>query len=348
MAKVLDPAGLRSELRQNVIAPAYLLAGPDGHRSERTARWLRDKVVDAAMGGLNSESVWADETTPGKIAEAASAFPMFGGRRFLWVRHAEALPAGSAVEPLLRYLENPSDSTILVLTSQKLDKRLKLTTAFQRHGRVVEFARLTGRDLHDQIARQAQAHGLQLARDAVAVIMDLVGEDLAEIDQELAKLALQPDAADGTLDAAHVRELVGRSRDVDAFELADALDPTQAIHFVHGWTEQRRRGGDVFGAAAILGWRIRQLSTLRAALDAGMDAREAGSAAGLAPFQQRRAIPLARNHSPAHLQKTLEVFRRADRQAKSSSLGAELAFDLAVLRWAVGPSAGGRLDTGLA
>jgi DNA polymerase III delta subunit len=79
-----------------------------------------------------------------------------------------------------------------------------------------------------------------------------------------------------------------------------------------------------------------------------MDAREAGSAAGLAPFQQRRAIPLARNHSPEHLQKTLEVFRRADRRAKSSSLGAELAFDLAVLRWAVGPSAGGRLDTGLA
>lgn len=348
MAKILDPAGLRSELKQNIIAPAYLLAGPDGYRSERTARWLREKVVDPAMGGLNSESVWGDETTPGKIAEAASAFPMFGGRRFLWVRHAEALPAGSAVEPLLRYLENPSESTILVLTSQKLDKRLKLTTAFQEHGRVVAFARLTGRDLQEQIARQAKGHGLELSPDAVSVIMDLVGEDLAEIDQELAKLVLQPDAADGVLDAARVRELVGRSRDVDAFELADALDPGRPLHFVHGWTEQRRRGGDVFGAAAILGWRIRQLATLRAALDAGMDAREAGSAAGLAPFQQRRAIPLARNHSPEHLQKTLEVFRRADRRAKSSSLGAELAFDLAVLRWAVGPSTGGRLDTGLA
>ncbi|HKK71197.1 MAG TPA: DNA polymerase III subunit delta [Candidatus Krumholzibacteria bacterium] len=338
MLRILDPPGLRAEFRQNSIAPAYLLAGPDGYRAEKTARWLRDKVVDAALGGLNSESVWGDETTPGKIAEAASAYPMFGGRRFLWVRHAEQLLSGAALDPLLRYLENPSDSTILVFTSQKLDKRLKLTSAFAKHGHVVEFARLSGRDLLDQVTRQARAHGLELAPEAVSTLVDLTGEDLAEIDQELAKLALQPDAAGGTLGAERVRELVGRSRDVDAFELADALDPAHPLQFVNGWTERRRRGGDVVGAAAILGWRIRQLAQLRAGLDSGMDAREAASAAGLAPFQQRRAIPLARNHSPAHLEKTLEVFRQADRRAKSSSLGPDLAFDLAVLRWATGPT----------
>mgnify|MGYP006299831665 FL=1 len=334
MVDVISPANLRSELKQNEFAPVYLLAGEDGFRSERTARWLRDKVVEGDVSGLNAESIWAGETTPARIAEAASAFPMFGGRRFLWVRHAESLATGAAVEPLLRYLERPSESTVLVLTSHKLDRRLKLTAACARAGRVVDFAPLSGRELPAQVARQAKAHGLRLDGDAVQTLIDLVGDDLAEIDQELVKLSLQPDAEERALDAARVRALVGRSRDVDAFELADALDPQRPQPFLRGWAEQRRRGGDVFGSGAILSWRLRQLAVLRAGLDAGMDAREAGSAAGLSPWQQKRTIPLARAHSAGGLEKALEVFRAADRRAKSSSLGAELAFDLAVLRWA--------------
>lgn len=334
MVDVIDPGALRSELKQNELRPVYLLAGADGFRAERTARWLRDKVLETDPTGLNAESAWADETTPAKIAEAASAFPMFGGQRFLWVRHAESLPAGTAIEPLLRYLERPSDSTILVMTSAKLDKRIKLTSACAKAGRVVDFGPLSPRELPAQVARQAKAHGLDLAPDAVQVLTELVGDDLAEIDQELAKLALQPDAARQALDGARVREFVGRSRDVDSFELANALDPQKPRDFLHAWTEQRRRGGDVYGAGAILAWRLRQLAMLKAGLEAGMDAREAGGVAGLSPWQQRSVIPLARAHSAAGLEKTLEVFRRADRRAKSSSLGAELSFDLAVLRWA--------------
>ena len=333
---VLDPDQLRSELKQGQFAPVYLLAGADGFRSERTARWMRERVVEAASGGLNAETVWADETTPARIAEAASAYPMFGGRRFLWVRHAEDLPAGSAVEPLLRYLERPADCTVLVFTSHKLDKRLKFTAACAARGRVVEFAPLSGRELLGQVSRQATAHGLRLDEDALRLLLDLVGDDLAELDQELAKLALQPevDASENALDAEVVRRLVGRSRDVDAFQLSNAFQPSQARHLVHGWTEMRRRGGDVMGTGAILGWRLRQLTQLREALDAGWAARDAGQLAGLPPWQQRTAIPMAQNNLRDSLHKTLEYFRLADRRAKSSSLGADLAYDLAVLSWA--------------
>lgn len=335
-ARILEPDQLRGELKQGRFAPVYLLAGADTFRSERTARWMRERVVGADTGGLNAESAWADETTPARIAEAASAYPMFGGKRFLWVRHAEALPAGAAIEPLLRYLENPADCTVLVLTSSKLDKRLKFTSACAARGCVVEFAPLRGAALESQLERQAQTHGLRLHPAAVRLLVDLVGEDLAELDQELAKLALQPEAAEpGTvLGERTVRLLVGRSRDVDAFELANALDPDQTISLLHGWAEMRRRGGDVFGTGAILGWRLRQLAQLCEALEAGWDARDAGQLAGIPPWQARTLIPMAHNVPSALLHKALEEFRQADRRAKSSSLGAELAYDLAVAAWA--------------
>jgi DNA polymerase-3 subunit delta len=330
--EVLTPVQLRGELKQGNLARVYLLAGPDGFRIERTARWLRDKALEGPMGELNAESAWADETTPAKIAQDAAAFPMFGGQRLLWVRHAESLPTGTAIEPLLRYLKRPLDSTVLVITSSKLDKRLKLTGACAASGRVVEFANLPAAELAGQVSRQAAAHGLQLDAPAVRMLVDLIGDDLAEIDQELAKLALV--GTDGVVGADQVRGLVARSRAIDGFEIADALDQKNPESLLHAWTELRRRGTDPFGNAAILGWRLRQLVLIQELVAEGHPARDAAGLAGLPPWQARRLIPLVESHTQASLQKTLEAFVQADRRAKSGSLGAGIAYDVAILGWA--------------
>lgn len=339
-AKPLDPQALLSRLKAGKLDPVYLLAGPDGFRAERTARWLRGNVVDEAMADFNVEVLQADEKGPAAIVEAAQAFPMFGGRRFLWVKHAEALPSGSALDPLLNYLEAPSPSTILCFTSSKLDKRLKFTTACADAGVVVDFSPLAGVALLQQVERQAQAHGIGFAPGTAALLVDLVGDDLAEIDGELAKLGLYLDEGHGPLAPDELRELVGRSRDVDAFALADQLDAAAPTEALRSWFGLRARGGDVYGASAILGWRLRQLAQLREAVDAGLGPREAAAALGMGSWQLDRLKPLVRGSDAASVDASLEAFRRADRRAKSSSLGAGLAWDLALLEWALSGPAG--------
>ncbi|RKZ16862.1 DNA polymerase III subunit delta [bacterium] len=336
--EVISPAQLRGELKQGDFARVYLLAGPDNFRIEKTARWLREKALEGPMGELNAASAWGDETPPARIAQDASAYPMFGGQRFLWVRHAEGLPSGEAIEPLLAYLKNPVDSTVLVLTSAKLDKRLKLSAACAAAGRVVEFAALNAQELQAQVSSQARAHDIQLEAQAIQMLVDLVGEDLSEIDQELQKLALQ--GASGPIGAEEVRQLVARSRAIDGFELADSLDQRRPEGLLRAWTELRRRGADPFGNAAILSWRLRQLVLLQELVSEGHPPRDAASLAGLPPWQARKLIPLVESHTPESLQKALEGFVRADRRAKSSSMGAGIAWDLAILDWAAGHATG--------
>lgn len=331
---VLDPEQLRRELKAGDVAPVYLLAGPDAFRAERAARWLRSRDLDPATADFNIQTLYADETGPATIAEAAAAYPMFGDVRFLWIRRAEALPTGAALEPLLAYLGNPSPRTRLVLTSSKLDKRLKLTAACASAGRVVSFSILTGSALVAQVRRQSREHGLELAPEAVEVLLDLVGDDLGEIDMELAKLALGAPETESPLGPEAIREYVGRSRDINAFALADELEPGRAVAALDLWFRMRNQGGDLVGCAAILGWRLRQLLQLRHALDGGVAPQEAGRALGLSPWQARHVLPLAAASSAAHLEDALAAWRLADRRAKSSRLGADLAYDLAILRWA--------------
>ncbi len=333
---VMEPEDLTAEFKRGEISPVYLLAGSDGFRSERTARWLAAKSVDAESADFNSQTIYADEASPAAMAEAASAYPMFGNQRFVWVRHAEQLPSGAAIEPLLRYLDNPAPSTVMVFTASKLDKRLKFTTGCAKHGRVVSFAPLAGGGLIAQLRRQAKECGLRITDDGLAQLTDLVGDDLGELHHELEKLALH--AGEESLDGSQVHELVSRSRDIDAFALADRLDPRRPFPALDVWFDLRGRGGDAMGCAAILSWRLRQLAQLRGAIDANVPEPGLGKAVGMAPWQARRVLPLAKAHSTRRLGRALTAFRDADRLAKSSTLGVE-AFDLAMLDWALAPEA---------
>jgi DNA polymerase-3 subunit delta len=335
--RVLEPDQLAAEFKADRLSPVYLLAGPDVFRIERAARWLRDKTVDDEGADFNQQTLHADEVSPAAIVEAASAFPMFGNARFVWVRHAEALPTGAAIEPLLKYLADPAPTTRLVLTSAKLDKRLKLTAACADAGRAVGFSTLSGRDLTAQVRRQAKEHELQLADTAIEALVAYVGEDLGELDAELAKLALHPENPGRTLGPDDIDEQVARSRDINAFALADALHPRWTGEALGLWIDYRQRGGDVMGGAAIVGWRIRQLAQLRAALDEGLNPQDAARRVGLSGWQARKVLPLAEATSRARIEATLTAWRTADRRAKSTSLGADLSFDLAILEWAAAP-----------
>jgi DNA polymerase-3 subunit delta len=341
----VNPEELLAQLKAGESRPVYLLAGPDSHRMEKTARWLRERAVDAETRDFNCDTLYADECKPGQIVEKARAYPMFGTTRFVWVRRAEALPTGRDIEPLLNYLQAPVESTVLLLSSSKLDKRLKLSALCAEIGWVVEFAALSGAALVRQLQRQAKGHGLQLTAEGAQLLVELVGEDLGELDTELAKLALQ-DAADGRpLRGDEIRELVARSRDVDAFRLADSLDRGTPRQALLDWFQLRHGGGDVFGVAAVLGWKLRQIAQLRAGLDDGLAPEAAAKMAGLAPWQMRRTMPLAQSTTGFLSGGALSAWRTADRRAKSSSLGAGLAYDLAILDWALVADAPGNRRT---
>lgn len=331
--RILSPDELRRSLADAEPAPVYLLAGPDSWRAERTAQWLRSKLLDPATAEFNAQVLYADEHGPAAIAESASAYPMFGSRRFIWVRHAESLPSGTAIDPLLRYLERPAETTVLVFTSHKLDKRLKFTNACATAGCAADFQHLSGKALLQQVLRQARGHELGLTPEAVETLVDLIGEDLGEIDTELAKLALLREK-DSTIGPDEVRSLVAHSRDIDAFEVAELLRADDPIPALRSWMGIRAGGGDTFQTAAILNWRLRQLALLRAAMEEGDRPADAAKRAGLAPWQARRMEALARATTLEALERTLRAFREADRRAKSSRLGADLAYDLALLEWA--------------
>src|SRR5947208_624184 len=65
-------------------------------------------------------------------------------------------------------------------------------------------------------------HGKQLSQAAARLLVDLIGEEMGQLDQELAKLAVYIGQA-SKIDADDVDKLVGQSRAANVFEILNTL-----------------------------------------------------------------------------------------------------------------------------
>lgn len=107
------------------------------------------------------------------------------------------------------YADKPSSSSVLILDCKSWRKNTKLAKKVDATGLEIECSELTGARLTKWIADEAAGmYGKQISRDAAALLVELVGNGLGLIGQELSKLASYVGDAE-RITPDDVRTLVG-------------------------------------------------------------------------------------------------------------------------------------------
>src|ERR1700752_4024189 len=139
--KSLSRTELERSLRESP-QPLYLLLG--------TERFLRDNaarsITEAALHGtllreFNEASFNLVRDSVQAAIAAAEQLPMMSDRRVLRIRDFARLRENDE-ETLIRYLNNPAPSTVMILVADDLDKRKKSTKALLDNCVVVDFPTL--------------------------------------------------------------------------------------------------------------------------------------------------------------------------------------------------------------
>lgn len=187
----LEVAALQRELAKERIRPAYLILG-----EELLLRREASQAIEAAALGddptaraLGRQVFSGGEARIGDILAATAGLPMFGGRRLVLVDGIERLRKGDR-EALLPALTNLPDSTILVLTADKLDGRLTFTRDLRRRTAVVSAAPLPERELPEWIGRRFAARGHRISRACAERLLLLTGPGLSALAGEIEKVSL--------------------------------------------------------------------------------------------------------------------------------------------------------------
>lgn len=196
-----------------MLKPVYALVGKDVFlQIEALREVMRQAPADVQRIDVDGESaVLAD------VLDELRSFAMFASHKVLVVRDGEEFVSRFR-ESLEKYIEKPSPTGTLVLRMPSLPKTQRIYKIIVKAGEIVECE--PPKDLAGWIERRAAVHKLKLAREAAALLAELIGSDLGRLDNEILKLALQ---FDGPVGVEQVNQSATFQREQEMSELTHAL-----------------------------------------------------------------------------------------------------------------------------
>ena len=204
------------------LQPLYLLVGCEGYLRDAAARNLTEAALSGTLLREFNESSFSLLSDPAMAAiAAAEQLPMMSERRVIRIRDFGKLRETDE-EIIIRYLNRPADSTVLIFVAADLDKRKKLTKALLASCAVVEFPAVKDAEAKTWARKRLQELKTTADDRVLTDIVRLVGTNLQTLSSELEKLAAAA-IQTRTITMDLVNQLIDRSRELSNFDLGDQL-----------------------------------------------------------------------------------------------------------------------------
>lgn len=308
--------------------PVVVLAGAERFFIDRAIQALRRAVVGDG-DGFNEEAFQGKGASAGRVLEAARTLPMMAQARFVLVRGIDQLAAAD-LDRLVDYLAQPSESTCLVMTAEKLDGRSKFAKQARKQKCLVEAVPLKAGALRNFVAGEVKRRGLRLDTDAGAALVDAIGNDLPALDDALERLSLYVGDTN-RIDLSAVEACVARVRVETIWALVDAVaqrDRRAALRASASLLADREPPLRIL---AMLARQLRMVARMGDALRGGLPAQEAVKLAGAPPFKARELAAAAKRFRPEDLARAFTALAEADLALKGSKRPPDVVLESAIL-----------------
>lgn len=286
------------------------------------------------------ELLSALEVSGEEVAGLCNAGSLFGDARLIVVTDIDGLKGdgrrkggwkAADVEAIGSYLASPAPATVLALVAEELKASAALWKVCDTQGLVLPYD-VAKKELHGWVADQFRQRGTSAEPDAVAALVQLVGDDLHALKAEIDKIATW--AGDEPVGEREVSTLVASNADVPGYELTEAwaarevarvLELSETI-FEH---ESKPRRDVAPRLAGTLGAHLGRLRAIKRLAAEGVSSKEAASRLKLNPFYAGKLYKQAESFSEEELDDAVVRLAELDGALKGQS---RLAPDLEVQR----------------
>jgi DNA polymerase-3 subunit delta len=302
--------------RTGQYLPIHLIVGSERLLAERAVKELQRAVMGGVNDRLNREVFAGKGLEVTRLIEAVKTLPMMAQMRFVLVRGLDQVAEGQ-LEKLVEYFSEPSPTTCLVCTAEKLDGRLRLVRIAKERGFWTDVAPLKQPQLRAFAVAEAQVRGHELGQDAAVALLDAIGNDLDAVDDAIERLSLftGPHKPIG-LEA--VRACISRSRVDSVWALVDAVGIRDSKAALLASASLLSDGEPPLRLLSLIARQIRMVARMRQALTAGLSPQEAAKEAGAPPFKARDLAQSAKRFNNAALGRAFRVLAETDQGLKSS------------------------------
>ncbi len=291
----------------------YAVVGADSYLADQAV----ERVLRAAglEGGDAVTVLRGEETTWARVADAARSGSLFAPRRAVIVRNADALKGEG--DELDSYLADPDPGVALVFVAAKPDRRRATWKRLLDRAEVLAADPLKGRAVRGYVAEEIRRRGLALSEDALAELIEQVGQDLRRLMGELDKLEFFAAGGKGRLSADDLASLLGRGIGQPLYRIGDAFSLRRAGEALALLETVLDDGEPPLKVLSNLHHAARRLRAARALGDARVPREALAARLGVPPFKVGDVMEAARAWSEADLVRAVAALDRADRRVKT-------------------------------
>jgi DNA polymerase-3 subunit delta len=215
------------EMKKGIFHPLYFLQGEEPFFIDQIRQYAEEHVLEPGERGFNQIVLYGKETTMGNIMVQARRFPMMAQRQLVVIREAQEIQdfgKEEAQKLLLKYAENPVDSTILLFAYKykKLDGRKELGKVLDKKAILFTSEKVKDYQLTEWISAYLRSCSLQAGSGAAQLLADHLGNDLSRIANEIDKVKASMKEGQ-ELSREVILEKIGISKEYNIFELQNAI-----------------------------------------------------------------------------------------------------------------------------
>jgi DNA polymerase III subunit delta len=306
------------------LKPAYLIAGSDWLKVDAASARLRAHFPEEAVEQL---SAGGDEAVD--VVGACNALGLFGGRRLVLVRNAEALD-DDAVAGIVGYLSDPAPDTVLALFGAGgITPKHALAVAVAAVGDVRLFDAPERKQAADWVVRRLGERGVGCSAAVGRRLVDLAGDDIGDLAVEVEKVAAY--CANGEAKVEDVELLVIPRADVKPWDITDAWGRRDAAAVIALSTADVERPEDVGRLISQLSAHVRKVHRAAVILDDGGSQADVARDLNLKPFPASKLVGQARSFARDELGRAVVRLADLDLAVKGGSrLDARFELELAL------------------
>jgi DNA polymerase-3 subunit delta len=199
----------------------YVVACEDESLRNEKSNELIAQLLEPEHRTLGLLKLDASEVTAPDVFDELRTLPLLSNKRVVLIKQAEKFLSANR-ELLEKYFDNPSPTGILIFSVKKWDSRTKLSRKLPSIGRLISVSQVSESKLPQKLSSYAfDAHGKKLDLNKAQLLIDLIGDNLPQLYNEIDKLSLYAQEED-RITTEHIEKLTGHNRLFNCFNVIDS------------------------------------------------------------------------------------------------------------------------------
>jgi DNA polymerase III subunit delta len=307
------------------LRPVYLLTGTDRPKITRALRRLRGHFGEEAVESMDAAAMSGED-----VAAALNSLGLFGAGRLVIAAGAEQWKKAD-LEALDAYLADPVAGSVVALVCEeapKDDALAKLVAG--RGGEVLAFDIPKPKDPSVWVRSELTRLGAQATDDAARRLVEIAGDDIALLEQEVEKLATW--AGGEQIGPRDVEQLAVPANESPTWALSDAWGARDVADVASACEAELEKGVEPFLVAVRLAAQVGLVRAVQALAGEGLGPRDIAKRLKKHEFRIRKAMGHAERYSRDELDAAVIRLAELDAALKGASrLPNELELERALI-----------------